>query len=74
VAAVLGVLAGAAAKAADESGLSWAGTLGPDPVARVLAVALIGRFAPTWRAAGPAVRLLDVRHRYVGRTAGRPVS
>jgi hypothetical protein len=43
-------------------------------VARVLAVALIGRFGLTWRAAGPVVRLLDVLHRYVGRTAGRPVS
>ncbi len=53
--AALGVLAGVAAKAADESGLAWAATLGSDPPAWVLAVALIGRFAPApGRAAGRA--------------------
>jgi hypothetical protein len=45
--ALLGVLAGIAAKAADESGIDWAGDLGTYPAAWVLAVALVGRFAPT---------------------------
>ncbi len=45
--AALGVLTGIAAKAADESGVDWAADLGSDPPAWVLAVALIGRFAPT---------------------------
>jgi hypothetical protein len=49
---LLGVLAGIAAKAADESGWSWAGDLGTYPAAWVLAVASIGRFAPTIGAAG----------------------
>ncbi|NEK86512.1 hypothetical protein GCU60_12220 [Blastococcus saxobsidens] len=44
--ALLGALAGAAAKAADESGLQWAADLGTYPAAWVLVVALIGRFAP----------------------------
>jgi hypothetical protein len=43
----LGVLAGIAAKAGDESGWRWAADLGSDPAAWVLAVALIGRYAPT---------------------------
>ncbi|MCA0144364.1 DUF6518 family protein [Blastococcus sp. LR1] len=42
-----GVLAGVAAKAADESGWRWAADLGTFPAAWVLAVALIGRCAPT---------------------------
>ena len=45
--ALLGALAGITAKAADESGIAWAATLGSDPPAWVLTVALIGRFAPT---------------------------
>ncbi|MCW2531580.1 MAG: hypothetical protein JWP62_1150 [Blastococcus sp.] len=49
--ALLGALAGISAKAADESGWRWAADLGSYPAARVLAVALLGRFAPTWRAA-----------------------
>jgi hypothetical protein len=44
--AVLGTGAGAAAKAADESGVAWLADLGSDPPAWVLAVALVGRFAP----------------------------
>jgi hypothetical protein len=56
VLAALGVLVGIAAKVADESGLGWAADLGSDPPAWVLAVALIGRFAPTLPlAAGRAV-------------------
>jgi hypothetical protein len=51
VPAVLGVLAGVLAKAADESGWRWAADLGSFPAAWVLTVALIGRFAPSWRAA-----------------------
>jgi hypothetical protein len=43
----LGVLAGVAAKAADESGWGWAADLGSYPAAWVLAVAVIGRCAPT---------------------------
>jgi hypothetical protein len=46
-----GVLAGAAAKAADESGVAWAADLGTYPAAWVLVVALIGRAAPTAAAA-----------------------
>jgi hypothetical protein len=49
--AALGVLAGVAAKAADESGIGWAADLGTFPAAWVLAVATIGRFAPSWPAA-----------------------
>ncbi|WP_116449960.1 DUF6518 family protein [Blastococcus litoris] len=45
--ALLGALAGAAAKAADESGWRWAADLGTFPAAWVLAVALIGRLAPS---------------------------
>ena len=45
--AVLGVVAGVLAKAADESGIGWAADLGTYPAAWVLAVALVGRFAPT---------------------------
>jgi hypothetical protein len=44
---LLGVLAGIAAKAADESGVAWAAVLGSDPAAWVLAVALIGRCSRT---------------------------
>ncbi|SOE01430.1 hypothetical protein [Blastococcus haudaquaticus] len=44
---ILGLLAGVAAKAADESGWRWAADLGSYPAAWVLAVALIGRSAPT---------------------------
>lgn len=47
----LGLLAGALAKAADESGPGWAADLGSFPAAWVLAVALLGRAAPTGRAA-----------------------
>lgn len=50
-AALLGVLAGVLAKAADESGRSWAADLGSYPAAWVLAVALLGWSAPTWAAA-----------------------
>ncbi|MFW3172746.1 hypothetical protein [Geodermatophilus sp. CPCC 206100] len=50
-AALAGVLAGIAAKAADESGQVWAADLGSYPAAWVLAVALVGRAAPTGRAA-----------------------
>ncbi|MGY1594657.1 DUF6518 family protein [Geodermatophilus sp. SYSU D00708] len=46
-----GLLAGVVAKAADESGLSWAADLGSYPAAWVLAVALVGRTAPTVGAA-----------------------
>ena len=46
-AVLLGALAGAAAKAADESGLDWAADLGSDPAVWVLVVALIGRVAAT---------------------------
>jgi hypothetical protein len=51
VLAVLGVLAGIAAKAADETHWDWAADLGSFPAAWVLTVALLGRFAPSWRAA-----------------------
>ena len=47
----LGVVAGIAAKAADESGWRWAADLGTYPAVWVLAVAVIGRNAPTARAA-----------------------
>ncbi len=47
----LGLVAGALAKAADESGLGWAADLGSYPAAWVLAVALLGRAAATVRAA-----------------------
>jgi Family of unknown function (DUF6518) len=47
----LGLVAGALAKAADESGLRWAADLGSYPAAWVLAVALLGRAAPTVPAA-----------------------
>jgi hypothetical protein len=47
----LGLVAGALAKAADESGSGWAADLGSFPAAWVLAVALLGRAAPTVRAA-----------------------
>ena len=52
VCAGLGLVAGALAKAADESGLRWAADLGSYPAAWVLAVALLGWAAPTvWAAA-----------------------
>lgn len=51
-AVLLGALAGAAAKAADESGVGWAADLGSDPAAWVLVVALIGRAAATPAVAG----------------------
>jgi hypothetical protein len=51
VLAAAGVLAGVLAKAADESGWSWARDLGSFPAVWVLTVALLGRFAPSWRAA-----------------------
>ena len=44
--AILGVVAGIAAKAADESGIGWAADLGTFPAAWVLVVAVIGRSAP----------------------------
>ncbi|MDT0276742.1 hypothetical protein [Blastococcus goldschmidtiae] len=44
---LLGVLAGVAAKVADESGWRWAADLGSYPAAWVLAVALIARSAPS---------------------------
>ncbi len=47
----LGLVAGALAEAADESGLGWAADLGSFPAAWVLAVALLGRAAATVRAA-----------------------
>ncbi|MGY1689410.1 DUF6518 family protein [Geodermatophilus sp. SYSU D01105] len=52
-----GLLAGVVAKAADESVLRWAADLGTYPAAWVLAVAVIGRAAPTVAAAAvrPAV-------------------
>jgi hypothetical protein len=46
-----GLVAGVAAKAADESGRRWAADLGSYPAAWVLAVALIGWVAPSPRAA-----------------------
>ena len=46
-----GLLAGAAAKAGDESGWRWAADLGSYPAAWVLAVALIGWAAASVRAA-----------------------
>jgi hypothetical protein len=49
--ALLGVLAGVAAKAGDESGWRWAADLGTYPAAWVLAMALVGRAAPTVGAA-----------------------
>ena len=51
LAVVLGVLAGVAAKAADESGPGWAADLGSYPALWVLAVGLVGRAAPGPRAA-----------------------
>jgi hypothetical protein len=51
----LGLVAGALAKAADESGSRWAADLGSYPAAWVLAVALLGGAAPR-----PAGRGLDV--------------
>ncbi|NEM06450.1 DUF6518 family protein [Geodermatophilus normandii] len=50
-AALAGLLAGVAAKAADESGQAWAADLGSYPAAWVLAVAALGRWAPSARAA-----------------------
>ena len=50
--AALGVLAGVLAKIADESSWRWAADLGSFPAAWVLTVTLLGRFAPSWRAAG----------------------
>ncbi|MGY2081863.1 DUF6518 family protein [Modestobacter sp. SYSU DS0657] len=47
----LGLLAGALAKAGDESGWRWAADLGTYPAAWVLAVALIGWLAPSVRTA-----------------------
>ncbi len=47
----LGLLAGVLAKAGDESVRQWAADLGTYPAAWVLAVALIGWWAPTPRAA-----------------------
>src|SRR4051794_2658049 len=47
----VGVLAGIAAKAADESSWTWAADLGTYPAAWVLAVALMGRQAPSPAAA-----------------------
>ena len=44
---LLGLLAGVAAKAADESGWRWAADLGSYPAVWVLVVALVGRAAPT---------------------------
>jgi len=44
--ALLAVLAGIAAKEADESQITWASNLGDYPAAWVLALALIGRFSP----------------------------
>jgi hypothetical protein len=44
--ALLGAVAGVAAKLGDESGWQWAGDLGTYPAAWVLVVALIGRSAP----------------------------
>jgi hypothetical protein len=52
--ALLGLLAGVAAKAADESGLRWAADLGSYPAAWVLAVALLGRAA--WSVPAAAAR------------------
>ena len=51
----LGLVAGALAEAADESGPRWAADLGSYPAAWVLAVALLGGAAPR-----PAGRGLDV--------------
>jgi hypothetical protein len=51
VVAALGVLAGIAAKAADESGWGWAADLGSFPATWVLIVAVVGRIAPSGRAA-----------------------
>lgn len=50
-AAPAGLVAGVAAKAADESGLAWAADLGSYPAPWVLAVAVLGRAAPSVRAA-----------------------
>ncbi len=50
--AFVGAATGVAAKAADESGWTWAADLGTHPAAWVLAVTLIGRTAPTLTAAG----------------------
>ncbi|MQA32262.1 DUF6518 family protein [Modestobacter roseus] len=47
----LGLLAGVAAKAGDESGWRWAADLGTYPAAWVLVVALVGWLAPSVRAA-----------------------
>ena len=52
--AVLGLVAGALAEAADESGLRWAADLGSYPAAWVLAVALLGRAA--WSVPAAAAR------------------
>lgn len=59
VLALVGGLAGIAAKAADESGVRGAADLGSYPAAWVLAVALT--VPMTWL----AVRLLDVLHQYL---------
>jgi Family of unknown function (DUF6518) len=50
-AALIGMLAGIAAKAADESSWTWAADLGTYPAVWVLAVVAIGRQAPSGRAA-----------------------
>ncbi len=49
--AVGGALAGIAARIADASGAPWAADLGSSPAVWVLAVGLLGRFAPTWASA-----------------------
>ena len=51
LAGAVGVLAGIAAKAGDESGWRWAADVGSYPAAWVLAVALVGRAAPSPRSA-----------------------
>jgi hypothetical protein len=55
---LLGVVAGVAAKAADESGIGWAADLGSYPAAWVLAVALVGRYAPTLASAAVRAAVL----------------
>lgn len=63
--ALLGAVAGTVAKAADESGSDWAAQLGSDPAVWVLAVALVGRYAP-----GPATAAVRSAAFFAAMTVG----
>jgi hypothetical protein len=66
--AILGIAAGVAAKAADESTVRWAADLGTYPASWVLALALIARFAPgmVWAATRTAAFFVATVLAYYG--------